>query len=239
MDLSNPKLRGQYVLRYGIKIVIAAYRAVTESARGSSADIHQRLSASINELIETDEEISAAPPQFKAELKKHPSLSSNTPKERENMWKWALGYKKDIKNWNSWAPSVKEVPSGITDPTEWRQLVIRQHLFIEKNPGKTADDMPNHYQPSIVWPAYVAMDLLNDHKFNILDKDDDEPSKVTTKSRLQQRDDAHADKSPKRPKSNSNQFNPVSQTLLVQNRQQHNAEQAPKKDGVTDIILRV
>ena len=223
MDLSNPKLRAQYVLRYGIKIVIAAYRAVTETARGSSSDIHQRLSAAINELIETDEEIAAAHPQFKTELKIHPSLSSSTPKERENMWKRALAYKKDIKNWNSRAPSVKEVPSGFTDPTEWRHLIIRQKLFIEKNADKTIDDMPNHYQPSIVWQAYVAMELLNDHKFNILDKDDDEPSKETTKSRLEQREDSRLNT--KKCKVENDKFTPSFQSFFVQNRQQHNAEQ--------------
>lgn len=226
MDLSNPKLRGQYVLRYGIKIVISAYRAVTETARGSSSDIQQRLAATINELIETDDEVSAAHPKFKDELKHHSSLSSGTTKERENMWKRALGYKKDIKNWNSRAPSIKEVPSGVTDPTEWRHLKIRQKLFVEKNPEKTAEDMPSYFQPSIVWPAYVAMELINDHKFNILDKDDDEPSKLTTKSRLQQRDDLHPNISPKKSKgNNSERFTPSSQSFLVQHRQQHNAEQ--------------
>ena len=58
MELSGSKLRGQFVLRYGVKIVLAAYRAVTESARGNCVEIQKRLATTVAELIESDDEIS-------------------------------------------------------------------------------------------------------------------------------------------------------------------------------------
>jgi hypothetical protein len=225
MDLSNSRLRAQYVPRYGIKIVLAAYRAVTETARGNNVEIQRRLAATVAELIETDEEIAAAIPQFKEELKNHPSMLSTTPKERENMWKRALGYKKDIKNWNSRAPPAKDVPSGETDPTAWRHMTIRQKLYVERFPDKAVEDMPSHFQPSIVWPAYVALELINDHKFNIMERDDDDaPSKAATKSRVQQRDDSRPQKIHKNNHSNNVPHNTFARSVLVQNRQQRNAE---------------
>lgn len=219
MDYSNSRVRAQYVLRYAIKLVLIAYRAVSETSRSSGAEIQQRLATTVAELIETDEEVVAAPSPFKEELKLHTSLLSSTAKERENMWKRALGYKKDIKNWNSKAPSTKEVPSGVTEPTDWRLLKVRQRIFVERNPDKTEDDMPSHFQPSIVWPAYASLELINDHKFNLVDKDDDdEPSKCSTKSRKQQRDDSRPTKIAKRSEDSFASSN------IVQRHQQRNAE---------------
>ena len=220
MDLSNSRLRAQYVLRYAIKLILVAYRAVSETPRSTGADIQQRLATTVAELIETDEEVVAASGPFKEELKLHASLLTSTPKERENMWKRALGYKKDIKNWNSKAPSTKEVPSGVTEPTDWRLLKLRQRLWLEKNPESTEDDMPSHFQPSIVWPAYASLELINDHKFNLVDRDEeDEPSKSSTKSRSKQRDDLRQSKVAK--KSSDSQINP---TTAIQRHQQHNAQ---------------
>lgn len=111
--------------------------------------------------------------------------------------------------------------SGKTDPTAWRHLKIRQRLFIEKNPDKTEDDMPIHFQPSIVWPAYVSLELINDHKFNVIDRDDDnETLKSLTKSRTQQRADSRLTKIPKKTHTEI-----VNTTTIVQLRHQHNAEQ--------------
>lgn len=219
MDLGNSRLRAQYVLRYAIKLVLVAYRAVSETSRSSGAEIQQRLATTVAELIETDEEVTAAPTLFKEELKAHSSLLSSTAKERENMWKRALGYKKDIKTWNSKAPSAKEVPSGVAEPVEWRLLKLRQRLFVEKNPDKTEDDMPSYYQPSIVWPAYASLELINDHKFNLVDKDsDDEPSKSSTKSRTQQRNDARPTKIAKVAP------NAIVSSMVIQRHQQRNAQ---------------
>lgn len=225
MDLSTPRLRSQYVLRYAIKIILSAYRAVTETSRASGPEIQMRMASTVAELIESDEIIDAASSLFKEELKVCATLLSSTPKERENMWKRALGYKKDIKNWNSKAPGVKEVPSGETDCTAWRHTKLRQRLFLEKNPDKTEDDMPSHFQPSIVWPAYVALEMINDHKFNLLERDDDEPLKSTTKSRSQQREESRLVKVESRAakvaRQDSDKF--VSPTF-IQIGQQRNAE---------------
>jgi hypothetical protein len=62
-------------------------------------------------------------------------------------------------------------------------LKLFQRLLVQKNPTKSEDQMPDDFQPSIIWPAYVALELINDHKFNIMDKDDDEPLRHQTKSR--------------------------------------------------------
>lgn len=144
------------------------------------------------------------------------------------MWKQALGYKKDIKNWNSRAPSAKDIPSGETDPVAWRHMKIRQRLFVERNPDKTEADMPSHFQPSIIWPAYVALQLINDHKFSVVDRDDDaDPVKAGTKSRVQQREDSRPQKVPKVEKKQTtrmNTNNSIAQSVRFENRHQRNAE---------------
>ncbi len=222
MELGNSCLRVQYVIGYAIKIILVGYWAVTETARSSSSEIQKRLARTVKELVKSDEVIVGAPAQFKEELKLAPSLVSNTAKESENTWKHALQYKKDIKNWNAQAPMVKEVPSGVTNPTLWRHLRLRQRLFVEKNSGKTDDEMPNHFKPSIVWPAYVSQGLISDHKINVIDNDDDvEPLRHLTKSRCPQQDDSRTTKNAKRTHVKA----AATIGISIQRRQQHHAEQ--------------
>ena len=91
---------------------------------------------------------------------------------------------------------------------------------MERNPGKTFEEMLAHFQPSIVWLAYTSLDLINDHKFNVVDRDDDdERVKTSTKSRTQQREESRASKIAKKTHNN------VEYTMFIQHRQQHNAEQ--------------
>ena len=167
-DVSDRDLRKSYITRYFVKILLLSYRSVTESRKTTSQDLHNKLMASIMTLIESDVILGLRSNEsVREEMKASQGIEGdNIPdKTKERLWKRSLDYKKSIRIWNSLAPKESEVPSGTTDVLGWRHDELRKRLFVEKHKNKTGEDMPSHWQPSNIWPAYIELVLINDVKF--------------------------------------------------------------------------
>ncbi len=108
---------------------------MTETVRSKWSEIQRCFTRPAEELLESDEVILGAPAQFKEKLKLAPSLVSITAKEQENMWNCSLGYKKDIKNWNTYGQGISKWcnrPNSLASLEAtvylWRKILARQKM---------------------------------------------------------------------------------------------------------------